>query len=116
MRDEIEPSAIVLRALSTPRRLTIVRWLADPTNHFPPKRDGDLVKDGVCVGFITKKINLSQPAVIEHMQVLAAANLVTSKKIKNWVFYKSDATKIVEVLGELSKNLLDAELSDMPKR
>ena len=33
----------------------------------------DLVEDGVCVGFITKKIKLSQPAVTEHMQVLAAA-------------------------------------------
>ena len=81
MLSDIESTAEALRALSNPKRLTIVHWLADPTSHFPPQRDGDLVADGVCVGFITKKIKLSQPAVTEHMQVLAAANLVTSKKI-----------------------------------
>ena len=101
-------TAAALRALSNPRRLTIVRWLADPTAHFPPQRDGDLVKDGVCVGFITKKIGLSQPAVTEHMQVLASANLVTSRKIKNWVFYKLDKERAAALLQNLSDSLLRA--------
>ena len=108
MSAEVVSTAAVLRALSNPRRMTIARWLADPTAHFPPQRDGDLEEDGVCVGFITKKIQLSQPAVTEHMQILASADLVTSKKIKNWVFYKLDATKIALVLASLSKDLLGA--------
>jgi ArsR family transcriptional regulator len=106
MLDEIESTTTVLRALSNPRRMTIVQWLADPTAHFPPQRDGDLIDDGVCVGFITKKIELSQPAVTEHMQVLAAANLVTSKKIKNWVFYKLDKEKVAALLDSMSQSLL----------
>ncbi len=105
MPDNIESTARALRALSNPRRLAIVRWLADPTRHFPPQRDGDLVDDGVCVGFITSKIGLSQPAVTEHMQILAASGFVTSRKIKNWVFYKLDTTRAAAVLGELSDAL-----------
>ena len=115
MHDDNESTAMVLRALSNPRRMTIVRWLADPTAHFPPQRDGDLVEDGVCVGFITKKIKLSQPAVTEHMQVLASANLVTSKKIKNWVFYKLDKDLVGALLKGLSDTLLRANATGMEK-
>ena len=77
-----------LRALANPKRAQIIAWLSDPTAHFPPQRDGDLVEDGVCVGFITSKLELSQPTVTNHMQQLEDAGLVTSKKIKNWVFYR----------------------------
>ena len=105
MADENESISDALRALANPRRLAIVRWLADPTSHFPPQRDGDLVEDGVCVGFITRKVGLSQPAVTEHMQVLASAKLVSSKKIKNWVFYKLDDDRVSEVLENLTDSL-----------
>jgi ArsR family transcriptional regulator len=115
MHDDKEPTAMVLRALSNPRRMTIVRWLADPKAHFPPQRDGDLVQDGVCVGFITKKIKLSQPAVTEHMQVLASVNLVTSKKIKNWVFYKLDKELVAALLKDLSDTLLSTNTNGMEK-
>ncbi|WP_370399898.1 ArsR/SmtB family transcription factor [Sulfitobacter sp. JB4-11] len=106
MADPSEPTAAALRALSNPNRLTILRWLRDPTAHFPPQRDGDLVEDGVCVGFITKKIGLSQPAVSEHMQVLAEAGFVNSKKIRNWVFYKLDQKKVSTFLDDLKGSLV----------
>lgn len=103
MHADADPLAATLRAMSNPKRLAILRWLKDPTTHFPPQRDGDLVDDGVCVGFITKKIGLSQPAVTEHMQVLAEAKLVTSKKIRNWVFYKLDVQQISHFVGTLDE-------------
>ena len=90
-----------LRALSNPRRLEIMTWLRDPTAHFPPQRDGDLIEDGVCVGFITEKIGMSQPTVTGHMQILAEAGLVTSRRIKNWVFYRPCRDVIAARLGGL---------------
>lgn len=96
-----------LRALSNEHRLTIMGWITDPRAHFPEQRDGDLVEDGVCVGFITDKIGLSQPTVTSHMQVLAAAGLVTSRKIKNWVFYKPDRARLAKTLASLG-NLVGA--------
>lgn len=77
-------------------------WLADPRQHFPPQTDGDLVEDGVCVGFLTDKIGLSQPTVTTHLQVLAEADLVRSKKIKNWVYYRLNTARIDALLGDLS--------------
>ena len=77
-------------ALSNQNRLLIMQWLIDPTAHFEPQIDGDLVEDGVCVGRIVDKIGLSHPTVTSHMKVLAAVGLVSAKKIKNWVFYKPE--------------------------
>lgn len=88
MSKHIHDLVPVLRAMANPHRAQIIDWLLEPSAHFPPQRDGDLVKDGVCVGFITDKTGLSQPTVTSHMKALEGAGLVTSKKVKNWVFYK----------------------------
>ena len=102
----LDPNVLaVLRALGNEHRLAIMGWLVDPRAHFPPQRDGDLVEDGVCVGFITQKTGLTQPTVTTHMQTLAAAGLVTSKKIKNWVFYKPDRAALDTSLRTLGKAL-----------
>lgn len=99
----------ILKALSNEKRLTILEWLLDPTAHFPPQRDGDLVEDGVCVGFITDKIGLRQPTVTAHMQALASVGLVSAKPIKNWVFYKPNRALIHQLLGDLSERLDQAQ-------
>ena len=86
-----------VRAIAHPSRYKIIGWLLDPTAHFPPQKDGDLVEDGVCVAFITDKLGLSQPTVTSHMRVLSDHGLVTSKKVKNWVFYKAHVSQILKV-------------------
>ncbi|MDE4131825.1 metalloregulator ArsR/SmtB family transcription factor [Phaeobacter sp. QD34_3] len=92
--------AAPLKALANENRLQILHWLSDPECHFPPQQDGDLVKDGVCVGFITEKIGLRQPTVTNHMRLLQEAGLVTSKKIKNWVFYRLVPARADEILHQ----------------
>lgn len=94
-----------LNALANENRLQIMQWIADPLPHFPPQSDGDLVKDGVCVGSIANKAKLSQPTVTKHMSILADAGLVTHKKLKNWVFYKPDQAAIEQALAQISKDL-----------
>lgn len=94
--------ADLFRALGNEHRLVMVQWLSDPTSHFPEQQDGDLVEDGVCVGFITEKLGLSQPTVTGHLQILAKAGIVTSKRIKNWVFYKLDRQRMDEATVMLS--------------
>jgi DNA-binding transcriptional ArsR family regulator len=94
-----------LRAMANVNRLQILHWLNDPRSHFPAQIDGDLVTDGVCVGFITEKIGLRQPTVTAHLQLLQAAGLVSSKKIKNWVFYKINGPESAEVLQMLRRGI-----------
>jgi DNA-binding transcriptional ArsR family regulator len=84
----------VVRALANEKRLTILRWLADPTAHFPPQRDGDLVADGVCSVFIADKLGVSAPTASEHLRILAAAGLIRAKRIRQWTFYRRDEERI----------------------
>ena len=87
-------TADLLRALANERRLQILDWLKDPTAHFPPQVDGDLVEDGVCAVFLADKLGVSQPTLSEHMQVLVRAGLVTPKRIKQWTFYRRDEAAV----------------------
>jgi DNA-binding transcriptional ArsR family regulator len=84
----------IYKALANDRRLAILSWLKDPTAHFPPQVDGDLVEDGVCGLFIAEKLDISQATLSEHMRVLVQAGLVTPKKIRQWIFYKRDEARI----------------------
>jgi ArsR family transcriptional regulator len=93
------------RALANEKRLQILAWLKNPTAHFRPQVDGDLVKDGVCGQLITEKLGISQPTASEHLRILADAGFLTGKKIKQWVFYKRDEREIAAF-----KTLLKAEL------
>ncbi|MBL7499211.1 winged helix-turn-helix transcriptional regulator [Frankia sp. CNm7] len=81
-------------ALANEKRLTILRWLRDPTRHFPPQRYGDLVEDGVCVMFIADKLGVAAPTATAHLQVLARAGLVTARRAGQWTFYKRDENAI----------------------
>src|SRR5579862_1150751 len=95
----------VLRALASPKRLQILEWLRDPVANFPPQRDGDLVKDGVCVIFIADKLGVAQPTATTHLQALARAGLVTSKRIGQWTFYKRDEQAIRAFKRHLREDL-----------
>lgn len=49
-----------MKALASDKRLLVLDWLRGPPAHFPPQRDGDLVRDGVCSLFIADKLGVSQ--------------------------------------------------------
>lgn len=103
--EDHESITAALKALSSPVRLQIMEWLRDPRSHFPPQRDGDLVEDGVCVNFITAKLGLSQPSASVHMKMLASANLVRPKRIKQSIFYKRNEEAIRSLQEALAKRV-----------
>ena len=100
-RDPASELLEALRALDNERRLKILGWLKEPTRHFPPQVDGDLIEDGVCGLLIAEKLGVSQPTVSEHMRLLVRAGLVRPKRIKQWTFYRRDDERLDEVLGAL---------------
>ena len=97
--------AAVMAALASPRRLQVLEWLRDPRAHFPPQVDGDLVGDGVCVLFIANKLGVAQPTATTHMQALARAGLVTSKRIGQWTFYKRDEAALAALKQKIVEEL-----------
>jgi DNA-binding transcriptional ArsR family regulator len=88
------PAVDVFAALASDKRLQVLEWLKDPRAHFPPQKDGDLVKDGVCVLFIAQKLGVAQPTATTHLQALARAGLLTSKRVGQWTFYKRNEAAI----------------------
>ncbi|MEV4107473.1 winged helix-turn-helix domain-containing protein [Nonomuraea sp. NPDC049695] len=94
----------LVKALANEKRVLILDWLRDPERHFPPQRDGDLVRDGVCSLFIAEKLAVSQPTCGEHLKVLAKAGLIRGKKIKQWVFYQRDEDRIAAAKELLSSD------------
>jgi len=98
-------TTITLKALNNDNRLQILQWLKNPTSHFLPQVDGDLVKDGVCSGAIADKLKISGPALSVHMRLLSDAGLVRSTKIKGWVFYQRDEWAIKKALSDLSQTI-----------
>jgi DNA-binding transcriptional ArsR family regulator len=91
----------VFKALASDRRLMILEWLREPLAHFPPQKDGDLVRDGVCSLLIAEKLGVSQPTCGEHLKVLTRAGLIHGKKIKQWVFYRRDEERIAAIKSML---------------
>jgi ArsR family transcriptional regulator len=94
-----------LRALSNDRRLQILDWLRNPTRHFPPQVDGDLVDDGVCGLLIARKLRVSQPTASEHLKILVQAGLVRGKRIKQWTFYRRDEARIRKIKNLILKKV-----------
>lgn len=93
------------RALGNARRLQILEWLKEPEKHFPPQRDGDLVKDGVCGLLIARKLRVSQPAITGHLRILSEAGFLKSKRTKKWTFYKRDEKAIRAIRNAIYKTL-----------
>ncbi len=83
-----------LQAIASERRLQILDWLRSPVRHFPPHREGDLVKDGVCGVLIAQKLGVNPATVSEHLKILLLAGLVRGNRIKKWTFYKRDESGI----------------------
>jgi len=90
------------KALSSKRRQQVLKWLVDPAANFPSQHTGDLIKDGVCVGFIADKLGIAQPSATSQMKILQEAGLVTPTRIAQWTFYKRDEAGIKKALSELS--------------
>jgi DNA-binding transcriptional ArsR family regulator len=86
--------AELFRALGNDRRLQILAWLKEPTVHFPPQRDGDLIEDGVCGQLIAEKLGINASTLSEHMRVLQGCGLVTAKRIKQWTFYRRNVERL----------------------
>jgi DNA-binding transcriptional ArsR family regulator len=97
--------ADLFAALASTRRLQVLEWLKDPRSNFPPQRDGDLVDDGVCVLFIAGKLGVTQPTATSHLQRLARAGLVTSRRIGQWTFYKRDEEAITAMKRRIAADL-----------
>ena len=90
--DNLEKLSELLKALSDPTRLKIITMLKE-------------CKCMLCVNAITKRLNVTQSAVSQHLRILRQAGLVKSERKGYFIHYTIDPQKMNE-LQELQKSIL----------
>ncbi|OAN63281.1 ArsR/SmtB family transcription factor [Sphingomonas sp. TDK1] len=89
-----------LKALDNPTRLAILGWLKDPRRNFP-EQEVDPEEVGVPVSAIQERTGLSQSTVSHYLAALERAQLITSKRIGSWTYYKRNEENISSYLASL---------------
>jgi ArsR family transcriptional regulator, arsenate/arsenite/antimonite-responsive transcriptional repressor len=90
----------ILRAIGEENRMQMIRLL---------------LKGDLCVGALARILNMSKPAVSQHLKVLREAGLIRGEKIGYWTHYRVEKELIQEssdYLQELIKLKPDAEGTD----
>lgn len=85
---QIADSARMLKAVANEKRLQILFAVADKE---------------MSVGEIEKLVNLSQSALSQHLAVLRAAGIVSTRRNAQTIFYKLKDDKVKELLNLLQK-------------
>ena len=99
----------ICKALSNETRLSIVRWLKNPQENFPPQ-GGDLdssidLKGGVCVSSIQAKAGISQSTVSNYLDMLQRAGLLLSERHGKWTYYRRNEETIQELAKFIGNEL-----------
>lgn len=91
----------IFKALSNQRRLDILKWLEEPQMHFPTQQqhlpEEERFKGGVCVGDIQKKTQLSQSTISHYLSMMEAVNLLESKRLGQWTYYRRNQAAIEDI-------------------
>lgn len=99
---EAPTSEDILKALSHPARVEILRQLKDPAKHFSEQHMS--LENGVCAGQF-ERCGLSQSTVSAHLATLLRANLLTATRVGQWIFYKRNEEAIAAFLKNLASDL-----------
>lgn len=61
-----------------------------------------LMNGKMCVSGIVNKLNISQPAVTQHLKILQDAGLVKSQKLGYWMHYYIDKQGLEDVINTMN--------------
>ena len=90
---------IILKALAHPFRRDVLAWLKEPERHFAEQAHP--LEMGVCASQFDGR-GLAQSSVSAHLATLASADLVTTRRVGQWVFYKRNEKTIAAFQTGLS--------------
>lgn len=93
----------MLRTPVSEQRLAILELLKDPTRHFPQRRHGDLVEDGVTADAVAAKLGVRRRVADTHLTLLADLGLLRVKRIRRRPHYRRDEMRIAEVARMFEK-------------
>lgn len=92
----------ILKALSNPHRLDIILWLKQPEKEFGVQVHTKTLIDfpnSVSVKSIQKRCGVSQSSISTFMSILENAELVESRKIDQYTYFRRNE-KVIREFGE----------------
>lgn len=92
MTDRTEQS----KALASEARQAVLAWLKTPNRYFAHQVTGDPEEIGVCVTLLTDKLEMAQPTVSRHLELLRRAGFLSVQKIGRWSFFARDEAAIAD--------------------
>ncbi|SOC45828.1 ArsR family transcriptional regulator [Rhizobium subbaraonis] len=92
----------IFKALAHPVRVEILNWLREPERHFASQEHP--LEMGVCASQF-ERCGLSQSTVSAHLATLHRADLVTTRRIGQWIFYKRNEETIAAFLKHVNETL-----------
>jgi ArsR family transcriptional regulator len=105
--DDLETLSQILKALSDPTRLRLLRLLSHPSEGDLPE-DCHHVPQGpryLCVNAMTKHLNVTQSAVSQHLRILKQVGLVRGERRGSFVHYTLEQEGITKYKALLSEIL-----------
>jgi DNA-binding transcriptional ArsR family regulator len=87
------------KALANPVRRQILAWLKTPDVYFAEQEHP--LDFGVCAGLIDRATGLSQSTVSAHLAILQRADLITPRKVGQWIFFKRNEKTIKAFLDSM---------------
>jgi DNA-binding transcriptional ArsR family regulator len=94
---------VIHKALANPIRRQILGWLKEPEQFFAQQEHP--LDIGVCAGMIDQRVGLSQSTVSAHLATLQSAELVTSRRVGQWIFFKRNEETITAFIEHMNGNL-----------
>lgn len=107
----------ILKALSNPHRLDIILWLKHPEQEFGVQVHSKTLIDfpnSVSVKSIQKRCGVSQSSVSTFMTMLERADLVESRKIDQYTYYRRNE-KVIREFGEWYNKKISIQADNIDK-
>lgn len=89
--------------------ISILKALSDPTRF---KIFFLLSRNSLCVNALVNLLQISQPAVSQHLRVLRQANLVRAERKGYWMHYSVNQRRVKAFLNELKTLLREEKTRD----
>ena len=107
----------ILKALSNPHRVDIILWLKHPEKEFGVQVHSNTLIDfphSVSVKSIQKRCGVSQSSISTFMSILENAELVESRKIDQYTYFRRNE-EVIHEFGEWYNKEVSIQSDDIEK-
>lgn len=87
----------MLRTPAGDRRRTVLERLKDPAAHFPPRRRGHRVGDGVTADLVADAPDVPRRVAETDLALLAGIGVLRARRVGRRTCYRRDEARIAEV-------------------